>query len=58
MAQRDDELKRRLDTSEYRLRVSEADHHMDVETALVKLEEEQQRYDVTPHTPIAIQLII
>ena len=52
MAQRDDELKRRLDTSEYRLRVSEADHHMDVETALVKLEEEQQRYDVTPQTSI------
>ena len=38
-----DSLHSRLETTEHRLRSAEADHHMDLETALIKLEEEQQR---------------
>ena len=33
----------RLDTTEAKLRAAEADHGMDLDTALIKLEEEQQR---------------
>ena len=49
LSTKEDELKRRVDTTEYRLRMSEADHHMDIETALVKLEEEQQRASSLSH---------
>ena len=33
----------RLETTESKLRMAESDHNMDLESALIKLEEEQQR---------------
>ena len=44
-----DTLQSRLDTSEARFRHAEAEHNVDLESALIKLEEEQQRCLPTSH---------
>lgn len=40
-----DSLKNRLDSTEARLRRTEESHTTDLEEALLKLEEEKQKYD-------------
>ena len=44
LASTQDHLQSRLDSTEMKLRQAETDHNIDLETALIKLEEEQQKY--------------